>query len=309
MAFAKRAPAGSRAESGFLLGSMRARLFRTAVEMRAVARREGRDQDMSKLNRILKTKAATRLVPEARPFRSDPKGAKEAVLLLHGFTGMPCELSIVGAALAAGGFSCLAPRYPGHGTDRADFLATGAEDWLRRAVDSYLDLASEYETVHVLGHSMGGLIATIVAAAFNAPRLVLLAPAFKISGLGARLAPLVAPFAPVIRKNRPNGETDPVRRKLFSDYWADDLVSGVVQLKRLHKAAHRDLARIHSKVLVVVGAKDEVVPASVAKLVEERAMGAASFESRTIEGAGHLFPFDAHAAQSSAIVAEWMSRG
>jgi carboxylesterase len=262
---------------------------------------------MSKLDRILKTKATTRLVPEARPYRVDPRGAKEAVLLLHGFTGIPRELSIVGASLAEAGYACLAPRYPGHGTDRADFLATGAEDWLRRALDSYLDLRAEYESVQVLGHSMGGLIATIVAAMFNAPKLVLLAPAFK-AGAGVSLAPLVAPFRPVIRRHRPNEETDPARRLLFPDYWADDLVSGAVQLRRLQRAARRDLERVHSKVLVVVGSKDSVVPASVARFVERKAMGAASFESKTLEGAGHLFPFDARSAETASIVQEWMQK-
>jgi carboxylesterase len=263
---------------------------------------------MSKLDRLLQTKATTRLVPEARPYRVEPRGAKEAVLLLHGFTGIPHELSIIGSSLAEAGYACLAPRYPGHGTDRADFLATGAEDWLRRALDSYLDLRSEYENVHVLGHSMGGLIATIVAATFNAPKLVLLAPAFKIGGSGLALSSFIAPFRPVIRRNRPNEETDPARRQLFADYWADDLVSGVVQLKLLLKAARRDLERVHSKLLVVVGTKDETVPASVALLVEKRAMGAASFESKSIAGAGHLFPFDAYSAQAALIVREWMTK-
>ncbi len=263
---------------------------------------------MSKLDRLLKTKAATGLVPEARPFKTETPGAKEAVLLLHGFTGIPSELSIVGAALAQKGYACLAPRYPGHGTDRADFLATRAEDWLRRALDSYLDLASEYPVVHVLGHSMGGLVATIVAATFNAPRLILLAPAFKFPGIGAALSPLIAPFAPVIRRRRPNLETDPARKRLFPEYWADDLVSGVVELKRMERAGRRCLPRIHSKVLVVVGSKDEVVPASVARFVEARAIGAASYDSASIEGAGHLFPFDAHSAKTAEIIGDWMPK-
>lgn len=265
---------------------------------------------MSKLDRLFKTRAITRLVPEARSFRTDPAGAKEAVLLLHGFTGIPRELATVGAALSESGFAVLAPRYPGHGTDRADFLASKADDWLRRAIDSYLDLRSEYETVHVLGHSMGGLIATIVAVTFNAPRLVLLAPAFKLANAGVALSPLIAPFAPVIKRNRPllDTETDPARRQLFADYWADDLVAGAVQLKLLLREARRDLARVHSRVLVIVGEADDVVPPSVAGFIEERARAAASFEAKRLPGAGHLFPFDVRAAESAAIVREWMSR-
>jgi alpha-beta hydrolase superfamily lysophospholipase len=103
--------------------------------------------------------AGTRLLHASLPFRIDPPGAKEAVLLLHGFTGQPWELSDVGKLLAGSGFAVYAPRYPGHGTRRVDFLATRAEDWARRAIDAYLELRADYRTVHVLGHSMGGLIA------------------------------------------------------------------------------------------------------------------------------------------------------
>ncbi len=265
---------------------------------------------MSKLDRLFQTKAITRLVPEARPFRTDPAGAKEAVLLLHGFTGIPRELSIVGASLAEAGYAVLAPRYPGHGTDRADFMATGAEDWVRRAIDSYLDLRADYESVHVLGHSMGGLIATIVAVTFNAPRLVLLAPAFTFHNAAVALSPLVAVFTPVLKKKRPlpESETDPVRRQLFADYWADDLVAGVAQLRRILKEARKDLARLHSRVLLLAGGADETVPASVARYVEQRARGAASFESKVLAGAGHLFPFDERAAEASALVTGWMAK-
>jgi carboxylesterase len=264
---------------------------------------------MSKMKRLLETKATTRLLPEARPYRVDPQGAKEAVLLLHGYTGIPRELSKVGDALAAQGYACYAPRYPGHGTDRADFLSTDAEDWLRRAIDAYLDLRSEYEVVHVLGHSMGGLVATIVAATFNAPRLVLLAPAFKVARqAGTVFSPLVSVFAPVIRKNRKNEETDSARRQLFEDYWSDDLVAGVAQLRLLQKAANRDLLRLHSKILVLLGEKDDVVPSSVGPYLEKRVIGAASYELKAIAGGGHSFPIYEGSDEAVKLVAEWMRR-
>jgi carboxylesterase len=264
---------------------------------------------MAKFKRLLETKATTRLLPEARSYRVDPQGAKEAVLLLHGFTGIPRELSKVGDALATQDYACYAPRYPGHGTDRADFLSTGAEDWLRRAIDAYLDLRSEYETVHVLGHSMGGLIATIVAATFNAPRLILLAPAFKVARqTGTNFSPFFSFFTPVKRKNRKNQETDPVRRQLFEDYWSDDLVAGVAQLRFLQKAASRDLLRIHSKILLVMGGKDDVVPASVGPYIEKRALGAASFESRVISDGGHSFPTYEGSDETARIIVDWMGR-
>ena len=115
---------------------------------------------------------------------------------------------------------------------------------------------------------------------------------------------------PVLKKNRPllDSETDPVRRQLFADYWSDDLVAGAAQLKRILTEARKDLARLHSKVLLLAGGADDVVPASVARYVEERARGAASFESKTLAGAGPLFPFDERAGEAAAVVRSWMEK-
>jgi carboxylesterase len=230
------------------------------------------------------------------------------VLLCHGFTGNPSELAGLGEALAAAGIASYAPRYPGHGTDRADFFATGAEDWFRRAIDSYLELRADYERVDVLGHSMGGLIASLVAGSFDVPALVLLAPAFKVANAPVAISPALALVAPVIRRGRKNEESDPVRRRLFEEYWADDLVAGAAQLRRLQKAARRDLPRVHSKILVVSGDKDDTVPASVTPYLEKRALGAASFDSKVLEGCGHKFPFEEGADEARAIVSEWLGK-
>jgi len=158
---------------------------------------------------------------------------------------------------------------------------------------------------------MGGLIAATVAAVFNAPRLLLLTPAFKIAKAGGvALAPFIAPFLPVIRRNKPllDSETDPVRRQLFPEYWSDDLVAGAAQFKKVLKAGRRDIQRVHSKVLVIVGGADTVVPASVAAYLQEAARGAASFESVEIPEGTHHLPFDASAEKTAKLVLEWLSR-
>ena len=265
---------------------------------------------MSRLERMRDAMRGTSLVSEARPFTLGPREAKEAVLLLHGFTGIPKELSTLGSILADSGYFVTAARYPGHGTGRADFLTTRAEDWLRRAFDAHLELAAGYEKVHVLGHSMGGIIATIVAECFGAAKLVLLAPAFLFSHAGFDLAPFVAPLAPVIKRNRPlpKEEKDRVRRRLFAEYWADDLVAGAVQLKRIQRLAKTALPRLGSRILVLAGSGDTVVLPAVGSYIERMARRAASVDSRVLDGAGHLFPFDASAAETASIVRDWMGR-
>jgi carboxylesterase len=263
---------------------------------------------MSKIDRMVQIDAATKLVPGTEPVRGGNPGAKEAFLLLHGFTGFPAEMNTLGMALAELGFAYASPRYPGHGTNRADFSATRAEDWLRRALDSYLELRADYEAVHVLGYSMGGLIAALAATAFDAPKLVLLAPAFASAARGEGWVPLVAPFMPVRRQGRPNDAPDETRRLLFADYYADDLVAGAAQLLRLRKAGRRALPRLRSKTFLLVGSEDTIVSPSVGDYVGKRARRAAAFESRILEGAKHSFVFDERASETAIIVRDWVSR-
>jgi carboxylesterase len=250
-------------------------------------------------------------VPQARPFRIDPEGASAAFLLLHGFTGHPGECMPLAKALAAEGYAVSAPRYPGHGTCRADFLRTKAEDWVRRAYDEYLDLRSRYDTVHVAGHSMGGLIASAVAISFDAPRLILLAPAFEVSNGPLALAPFVAPFKKVIARNRPPGDfdrADPARMALHRDYWSDDLVSASAELYRLNRKCRRNVGRLKSRTLVLVGERDPVVPTRVVEYLRGAAPHAASVDSLVIKGAGHCFPFDAHSVDAIRETIEWLKK-
>lgn len=265
---------------------------------------------MTRLQRLIRTGPGTRLLPKANSFRLDPEGAREAVLLIHGFTGYPRELEGLALALAEAGYASLAIRLPGHGSQQGDFLASGAEDWLRAGIDGYLESRSSYKKVHVCGHSMGGLIASLVAAAFEAPRLILLAPAFKIAKPGLVLAPLLAPFLPVVKKGRPlpGGEIDPLRRSIFPEYKADDLIGGLAQLNRLRRAATKALSRLDSRILVLLGGEDATVPGSVGPFIKARAPRAASLETRTIPAAGHRFPFEAGSEEAKRIVLEWMAQ-
>lgn len=285
---------------------------------------------MPGLASTLSRSAGAKVIPAARPIRLDPSGAKEAVLLLHGFTGHPGELALQAKALAKAGYAVGVPRLPGHGTSRADFLATDERDWLRRAVDAALELRADYGTVHLLGHSMGGLLAALVASVIQeggaggtrgvgapeasarvsrAPRLVLLAPAFLLSKPGFAAAPFVAPFAPVLRRGRPVPAAeadDPVRAYLHGEYRSDDLVCQAAALRRLQLAARPRLAALRQRILVVVGSEDASVPPAVGAYVERKARAALSVEVRELPGAGHVFPFDARGPEAAALVADWM---
>ena len=88
-------------------------------------------------------------------------GGSMGVLLVHGFTGLPAELSMMGEYLQQRGCTVLGVRLAGHGTTVEDMSRMTAEDWLDSVRDGYALLRGSCERVVVAGHSMGGLLALL----------------------------------------------------------------------------------------------------------------------------------------------------
>ena len=107
-------------------------------------------------------------------------GGAGTVLLLHGFAGDGATWAALTAALTRAGHSVLAPDLPGHGTDTT--TPQGVEDLL----SAFTRIAATAQgKLHLVGHSLGGHLAALYAAA-NPDRtasLTLIAPA----GLGREI--------------------------------------------------------------------------------------------------------------------------
>ena len=91
-------------------------------------------------------------------------GGSTGVLLIHGFTGLPAELVMMGRYLQQRGCTVLGVRRAGHGTTVEDMSRMTAEDWLDSVRDGYAVLRGSCEHIFVAGHSMGGLLALLLAA-------------------------------------------------------------------------------------------------------------------------------------------------
>lgn len=91
-------------------------------------------------------------------------GGRTGVLLIHGFTGLPAELLLMGKYLQAQGYTVLGVRLAGHGTTAEDMSHMTGEDWLDSVRDGYALLRGCCDRVVAGGHSMGGLLALLLAA-------------------------------------------------------------------------------------------------------------------------------------------------
>ncbi len=208
--------------------------------------------------------------------------------MIHGFTGTPEDMLYLAKRLHAAGFTVALPRLPGHGSNRADFLRTGARDWLREVIDEYLELRSRCERVYVTGLSMGGVLALILGARFPVERIALAAPALSTTNSLIPFTPLLKFFIPGIRSSYEEQSEDPERLFLAREYWEWNSTVQVAELYALQRHSRRLLQRVTGAVLTLVSRADNTVPVSVADMVERRCTSSSAKEKIVFENSPHV---------------------
>ncbi|MFZ3578905.1 alpha/beta hydrolase [Virgibacillus sp. DJP39] len=102
-----------------------------------------------------------------------------ACLLIHGYTGGPYEIEPLSVFLKEEtNWHIEVPTLPGHGR-KLDLKNVSHKKWIKAAEDSLKALLTKYDEVYLVGFSMGGMIASYLAAKYKVDKLVLLASAGK----------------------------------------------------------------------------------------------------------------------------------
>ena len=240
-------------------------------------------------------------------------GGRGAVLLLHGFGDTPQTLRDLAAALAARGWATRASLLPGHGRSLPDFARSRAEHWIAHARRELAELHERYEDVHVVGLSMGGAIATIIAAeeagTARAPRsLSLLAPYVDMPRSVRRLARchrLFTPFVPYAagRSERSIHDPEAAARTLGYGVLTPRLLR---ELLHVVERSHDALPRVATPTLWVQSAHDNRVSPQAARVAFAR-LGAAEKRIEWLERCGHVITVDYEHARVTELVSEWLA--
>ncbi|WP_099156483.1 alpha/beta hydrolase [Virgibacillus ndiopensis] len=102
-----------------------------------------------------------------------------ACLILHGYTGGPYEVEPLSTYLGEHtNWHIEVPTLPGHGR-RLALENVSHKKWITAAEDSLKKLNEKYDEVYLIGFSMGGMIASYLAAKYKVDKLVLLSTSGK----------------------------------------------------------------------------------------------------------------------------------
>ncbi len=196
------------------------------------------------------------------------RGSDRCVLLIHGYTGSPHDMLFLGQKLHEAGFSVYIPRLPGHGTNHKDFLNSNYHQWLRKVIDSYLNLKQNFSQVYCCGLSMGGVLTLLLASVFNPKKIALAAPAVKASNPYIYLTPVIGLFRKKIKRQINEQYKEEYLIKLQNEYWSYDWPTKASDLLKLQKLSKRRLSRVHSDCLTIVSKSDQTVPVDVLEIIE-----------------------------------------
>jgi carboxylesterase len=233
---------------------------------------------------------------------------RHGVLLLHGFGDTPQSLEYLAAFIHAQGWGVRAPLLPGHGRTLDAFAATRASDWIDFARVELQRLRARYETVAIVGQSMGGSLATVLSAeSRDVHALVLLAPYLSMPTRLRRAANVhyvLGILYPFLRGGGERSIRDPdeVERNLSYRFTTPRLV---FELSRVVDLARAAAPSVSVPTLVIQSRQDPRIPPEAA----ERAFSLFTASERRLmwtEGNGHIITVDYGKQAVFAAVSAWL---
>jgi carboxylesterase len=225
--------------------------------------------------------------PLAASFRLHGEKA-DAFLMLHGWTGSPAHFRLAAQFVNDHGYSAAVPRLAGHGTSVHHMADTGWRDWVRSALEALEDIHNDYERVHVVGLSMGAIIALLLGATCDVASVTTINAPQRLHDRRARLTRLYRGT----RKIQPGERSEPPSET--AEFWVqyeDSPVGTVPDLLDLMDAARQALPRIQVPVVIIQSKADETVRHQSAEIIYE---GLASPSKRIVwlERSGHVALLD-----------------
>jgi carboxylesterase len=211
------------------------------------------------------------------------------VLILHGFTASLDCVSEIQVPLDALGIPSRMPVLRGHGAASPEALRNVEwTDWVTDSEAALQDLRTEVERVVIVAHSMGTLVAVMLAAKFAGEgfldSLVLAAPAVQLASPmapGNKFSFLIPVLKRVLKKwDMPPTYADPSLAQYDTNYrWAP--MDAVMEMLSFSGAARERLPEITLPTLIIQSRNDTTVSPESADIVYQ-SIGTPPAEKRIV---------------------------
>ena len=187
------------------------------------------------------------------------KGGDTGCLILHGFTGTPFEMRMLGESLHMAGYTVLAPRLFGHATSPKDMQRARWQDWIASVEDGLNLLKGLTSRQVIMGLSMGGALALLTAARTPFDAVVSFSTPYALpKDPRLPLLHVLYPFIPMVGK----GEADWHNPEAAADHleYLSLPTRSLMELDKLLQQMRTNLPRVTIPALFVQSHQDKTIP-------------------------------------------------
>jgi carboxylesterase len=230
------------------------------------------------------------------------------VLLLHGFGDTPQTLTYLARRLRQAGYGVFVPLLPGHGRTLESFARSRADEWVAAAKEAYVDMRARHDSLAVVGLSMGGALAVLIASRqHEIPALVLIAPYVgmpRLLRIAAATHWLWGRMVGQVNGRNPRSVRDPIEREKNLAY-GTVTGRGLHELSRIVRLARKSLSDVRAPALIIQSREDPRVSPAVAEFAL-KTLGSEEKKLVWTEGAGHIITVDYGRERVFAEVERWL---
>lgn len=224
----------------------------------------------------------------------------ELCIVVHGFTGSPAEILPLTQALSAAGYEVLAPVLPGHDGTREALGRATASAWTHE-VEALVNKHGIGRPVHMIGFSMGAMIAAVVASRRPVASLTMLAPAVYY----ARPRQVFRQMATYIKANWDKAGNDALYMQRRGDQFLMAPLYSLQQFRRLVQMAKAALPQVCVPLCIIQGRLDEIVEPQSADYVLNT-VSSAHKEIHYLEHSRHMICLDNEAEVAIATILRFL---
>jgi len=178
---------------------------------------------------------------------------RHAVLVIHGFaSGTWAHEYLVNYLNYDSHLDVYTFTLPGH--DQAQLKQVKYQDWVLTCTKEIEKLREKYQQIYVVGHSMGGVLATYMASKYpEVKKLVLLAPAFYYLNLDQNKKDLMK-----VLKRETKLQDEPYATAMDKLFKVAPTM--VIQFIKLINKYKNTASAVTCETLIIYGEADELVP-------------------------------------------------
>lgn len=212
------------------------------------------------------------------------RGNNTGILLIHGFTGTPSEVRLLGEFLRDRGYTVKGILLKGHGTTPEDMRKCSYRDWMKGAVEGYKALKQECDEVFAVGLSMGGLLSLHLARNYDIRGAVTLSAPIRIHGRSAALDFVEKNFRTYILGN-------PEKKNINIISYDKSPIISVHNLFKLIRHVKANLEFIEKPVLIMQSYGDRTVSPLSANIIYN-SIGSKDKSIIYLHNSGHVITCD-----------------